>query len=572
MSFHRTDGTATDSGLIAHYPFAGDCLDHSGHNNHGTNHGVEFPRNGAALFNGSNAYIEVANSPSLRFGNEDFTLTVWIYTEKDQDDIIGDILDYYDPAARRGITLTIDSASGGYTGPGNDRHVHFGIDNAQTGEWRDCGRPNPESKYVSNSLTVYRGKLYAATSGGRDPGDWAHVYRYEGGQEWTDCGRVGDRNTTGVGPLIVHDDALYAVTSTYDWTRVLEPEYRYEPGRVYRYEADGHWVDCGQPSDNRTLNCGVSYKGKLYVGGGPDTWGVFAQAGAWRTVKEFPQKGAQRCFPHAMTRFHGRLAVGYPVVYFFDGKDWEFAGAPVNREVETMLQTHSLGVYQGRLLAGTWPDGLVAEYMGGEEWRPIGRVGEDGTEVMDLLVYNGRLYGCSIPRAEVCRYDSNGQWTSLKRFHSPAGWQPEDPRDAAPEGVREWMRVTSMTIYDGKLFASTGNCTSSALDSPDLDTIGKVYCYDAGRVASDDDDLGPGWKHIAAIREGGVLKLYSSGKLAAQSESFNPGDYDLTTDQPLRLGFGQVDYFKGQMADLRIYNRALGEAEVELLAAVAPAS
>jgi hypothetical protein len=573
MNINQKPAGAPVAGLVAHYPLHGDCRDHSGHHNHGTNHGVQFSGENAARFNGRDAYIEVANNPALHFGAGDFTLAAWIHTANDLDDVIGDVLDMYDPVARRGITLTINSGSGGYTGPGNDRHVYFGIDNAQSGEWQDCGRPNPASKYVANSLTVYRGKLYAATSGGRDRSDWVHVYRYEGNQEWTDCGRVGDRNTTGVGPLIVHNDQLYAVTSTYDWTRVFDEELAYEPGRVYRYDGDDNWVDCGQPSNNRTLNTAVSYRGQLYVGGGPDTWGVFVESAdnTWQAAKVFLKEGGRRCFPHAMTRYHGQLVVGYPVVYFFDGEEWMFAGAPVNREVETLLQTHSLVTYQGRLLAGTWPDGLVAEYAGDEEWRPRGRVGEDGTEVMDLLVYNGQLYGCSIPRAEVCRYEGNGRWTSLRRFYSPPGWTPADPRDVTPEGLKQWMRVTSMTIYDGKLFASTGNCTSSALDSPEIDTIGKVFCFDAGRVASDDNDLGAGWQHIAAIRQGGVLKVYTNGKVAAMSAPFNPADYDVTTNRPLRIGFGQVDYFSGQMADVRIYNRALSDGEVGAIASQGPA-
>jgi len=560
------------AGLIAHFPLNGDCRDYSGHNHHGTNHGVQFDGNGAGKFNGTDAYLEVPDNPSLQLGTGDFSLAAWIHTENDLDDAIGDVLELYDPAARRGVTLSISAGGAGYQGQGNGRYLHFGIDNNQTGQWLDCGRPNPASKYVSNSLTVFRAKLYAATSGGPDRDDWAHVYRYEGGQNWTDCGRVGDRHTTGVGPLIVHNDELYAVTSTYDWTRVEDAENGYEPGRVYRYAGEQNWVDCGEPGDNRTLNCVISYKGKLYVGGGPNNYEVAVQAGAdaWEVANSFPREGPLRCFPHAMTRYHGSLVVGYPGVYFFDGEQWTFAGAPANPNDESLLQTHSLTTYRGKLLAGTWPDGLVAEYCGGEEWREIGRVGVDGTEVMDLQVYNGQLYGCSIPRAEVCRYDGNGVWTSLRRFHSPENWTPAPPDDCTQAELKEWMRVTSMTVYNGKLFASTGNCTSSALDSPDLDTIGKVYCYEAGRVASVDQDLGAGWKHIAAISAGGVLKVFVDGKLAAESAPFEASDYNLNTNQPLRIGFGQVDYFKGQMADVRVYNRALGEVEIEALAAVEP--
>ena len=78
--------------------------------------------------------------------------------------------------------------------------------------------------------------------------------------------------------------------------------------------------------------------------------------------------------------------------------------------------------------------------------------------------------------------------------------------------VKEASRVTSLTVYDGKLFASIGSSTSSILDAP-ADVRGKVFSMEAGKVASYDDDLGPGWKHLVAMRDGGQLKLFVDGKL-----------------------------------------------------------
>ena len=125
-----------------------------------------------------------------------------------------------------------------------------------------------------------------------------------------------------------------------------------------------------------------------------------------------------------------------------------------------------------------------------------------------------------------------------------------------------------MTVCDGNLFAGTGSCTSSVLDAP-ADVRGKVFSMEAGKVASYDDDLGPGWKHLAAVREGGQLKLYVDAKLVAKSSSFNPADYDVSTDKPLRIGFGQANYFVGKIGDVRIYKRALSEKEIQKLSAVA---
>src|SRR5690606_31254587 len=140
--------------------------------------------------------------------------------------------------------------------------------------------------------------------------------------------------------------------------------------------------------------------------------------------------------------------------------------------------------------------------------------GVDGTEVNSLVVYNGKLYGGSLPRSEVCRYDGQEAWTSLVRFYSPPGWTPVAPGENGGD-LNEWSRLTSLTIYDGKLFASTGNCTSNIGDSPLGDSRGKVFCMEAGKCVSYDRDLGTGWKHLAAVRERGRLKLYIDGKLVA---------------------------------------------------------
>lgn len=553
-----------EPGLVGYWKLHGDCRDSSGHNNHGVNRGVNLD---GGVFDGVSAYVEVPMSDSLKLGTGDFSVSAWVHTEKQLDDIVGDVLEIYDPKLRRGITLSINSTAGGFQSQGTDRHVYFGIDNARQSEWQDCGRPNEASNYVSASMTVYQGNLYAATTGGKKEQDWCHVYRYAGGREWIDCGRVGGYKTQGVGPLIVHEEHLYAATWTVDWTRVVEGGF--DPGRVYRYAGGTQWEDCGQPSGNRTLNCIASFGGKLYVGGGPETWGVFVQDGAegWEPSMVFPKEGPRRCFPHSMMVFNGKLFTCYPFVFSFDGKQWAYAGIPIF-DRRDFLQLYCFVAHQGKLCVGSWPESKVAVYQGGEDWHEIGRVGEDGTEVNGLVVYNGKLYGGSLPRAEVCRYDGGTRWTSLKRFYSPQGWTPAPPRNKNSNPTRtqvnEWVRLTGLTIYDGKLFASTGSCTSSVEDAPS-DVRGKVYSMEAGKCVSYDDDLGPGWKHIVAVREAGYLKLYVDGKQVAKSSPFTQDEYDVSTDRPLRIGFGQTDYFNGKISEVRIYDRALSESQIQNL-------
>ena len=84
----------------------------------------------------------------------------------------------------------------------------------------------------------------------------------------------------------------------------------------------------------------------------------------WKPSKIFPESGPQRCFPHAMCRHNGKLFVAYPGAYAFDGNEWTFAGDPypLGSETSPSLQTHSLTIHQGKLCAGTWPEGNVSTY------------------------------------------------------------------------------------------------------------------------------------------------------------------------------------------------------------------
>jgi hypothetical protein len=56
------------------------------------------------------------------------------------------------------------------------------------------------------------------------------------------------------------------------------------------------------------------------------------------------------------------------------------------------------------------------------------------------------------------------------------------------------------------------------------------------------------------------------GKLAATSSTLDPAAYDLTSNNPLQIGFGEVDFFSGKIQDVKLYGRALTAGEVEHLA------
>jgi concanavalin A-like lectin/glucanase superfamily protein len=154
-----------------------------------------------------------------------------------------------------------------------------------------------------------------------------------------------------------------------------------------------------------------------------------------------------------------------------------------------------------------------------------------------MALYNGKAYVGSLPMANVWRMDDE-QFTFIGTL------------DTASAPLR---RVWSMAVFQGKLFAGT-------LPS------GRVYAMEAGKMATWDRVFPAGWRHVAAVRDDSVLRLYVDGAQVAVSTSFNAHDYDLDNDRPLTIGFGVNDYFDGRMSDLHLYSRALGAAEVADLA------
>ena len=237
-----------------------------------------------------------------------------------------------------------------------------------------------------------------------------------------------------------------------------------------------------------------------------------------------------------LTAYNGNLfGLSYDAGGFFrydGGTDWTRLGP-----VPDTNQVYSAAVYEGRLHLGTWPLATVFEYHGPQKYVSTGRLGEE-KEVMGMAVYNGKLYAGTLPLAEVYRYDGPNKWVSTGQV------------DATPD-VR-YRRAWVTAIYDGKLYCGT-------LPS------GHVMSLEAGKSVTCDRALTPGWHHLVAVKSGQVLRLYIDGTQVAQSTEFNPAEYDLNTNSPLKIGFGQHDYFNGKMKDLRIYDRALPSGEIRTL-------
>ena len=514
--------------LVGHWPLIKDARDASGTENHGRAAAVEFGEPGAT-FDGRTSRVDVADGPSLDLGKSDFSISLRLETRAELDDVLGDLIGKYDPKMRRGFQLSILHHAGVTGSQANYRNLHFGIDNGrQEAEWRDEGRPG-QAIFI-HCLAVHEGALYAGTVEGWTNKDPGHVFRYDGTGGWEDLGSPWKSN--GVTAMASYNGQLYVGVSRVllHYSGLAPTIAHHIGGKVFRYD-NGKWVDLGQLLGVDGINGMAVFKGKLYVTG-------FYQPAMFRyDGKEWTSLGSPEGMrPEALCVYNGAIyATGYDegAVYRFDGETWSRAG-----RLGDSTQVYGLAIHEGKLYAGTWPNGTVYRLERGDEWSSTGRLGT-AEEVMGPNVYNGKLYAGTLPMAEIFRFDGDDRWASVGRV------------DFTPDVM--YRRAWSMAVFGGRLFSGT-------LPS------GHVRSFEAGKNVTYDRELPPGRRHIAAVKERNRLKLYVDGRLVSQSGEFSAEDFDLSNDVPLRIGSGAHDHFLGRLGDVRLYARALTAEEVMGLA------
>lgn len=533
-------GGARDKALAGYWKLAGDARDFSGNGRDGESRNVEFSPQGYAEFNGRDSFVEIPHSVDLDLGLGEFTISAWVDIAASADDNPGDILSQFDPAKRRGVNLGVKTLQGVTVAQSNTRNVEFGIDNARIEpEWTDCGRPG-RAVFVF-ALSVYRGDLYAGTyEQGRN--ERGHVYRYMGGREWEDCGSPDGSNS--VISLAVYRDKLYAGTGFYpaSGSALKDSENTTPGGRVFRYDGGRAWTDCGGPEGVKSVGVMAVFKDRLYTGPSKSK-GVFVYDGERRWTPA-GSPGDARSF--TLAAFNGDLWSGGDV-YIEEGRggafrgdgrgEWVFCGQPGIPAGVKSMQLYSFQAYQGRLHVGVWPTAEILRYEGGTSWTSIGCPGEE-KEVMGVAVYNGMFYVGTLPLAKVFRYDGADTWTDLGRL------------DKTPDV--KYRRAWSMAVFRGRLFCGT-------LPS------GHVFSREAGKCLTYDHELPAGWRHIAAVKRGDRLELFIDGRRVARSSAFDPKAFLAPTGLPLRLGFGQHDYFCGRMREVKVWSRALKVGEIEAI-------
>ena len=564
-------------GLIGHWPLVKDAKEVSGNGHDAKVNGVvwradaltDASKTGAA-FDGRGASLEVPAHPELKLGRGDFSVAAWVWADASTDDVPGDILSQYDPTTRRGFHLGVKTNTGVTFNQANFRQLQFGIDNDRASDWRDVGKPGKNS-LLAFGLVAHKGRLFAGTC---EPGqgDSGHVYQYSHGQEWLDLGSPAPSNS--ITAMSSFNGELYVGTGKYRvaGSSLTESSNTNLGGRVFRYDGtkgDGTstWTDCGQLPNAEAVSGIVVYRGRLYAASLYKPAGFFRYEGnlKWSDVGVPDGKRVE-----ALAVYNGHLyASSYDSghVFRFDGSTWTDLGQLGDAAENT--QTYSFAVYQGRMYAGTWRSGKVylleeretpknpsppaplptteAAVPGpgrGEEvsqtrfvWRDVGQLGQE-LEVMGMLVHNGRLMAGTLPLAEVYQFDGGDKWRRLTQL------------DTTPDV--KYRRAWTMAEYQGQVFCST---------LPN----GKVHACEVGKLVTWDEEFPTGWHHVAAVKSGGKLMLFVDGKLKSSSTDFNAEDLDLSHDQPLRIGSGPNDFFHGRLRDVRLYRRALSQAEVPAL-------
>ena len=530
---------SAEDGLWAHWKLSGDTQDSSGNNRHAINHGVSWDTEKNAVFDGRRAWLELPAGRQLSPGTDRFTIAAWIHTDTKLDDVLGDIITSYDAKTRTGFTLSLMNYAGVTSAQSNWRNILFGMDAGHVDkEWKDCGRPG--NNMHIKALTVYDGHLYAGTWEPAE-GSAGHVYRYAGEKRWIDCGSPDVSNS--ITSLAVYRGKLYAGSELYSGagsSLAVSPNEKHG-GRVFRYEGGKQWTNVGKVADVRSVSGLTVFNDTLYAGTG--TTGAWRDTPRTRGMYRYDGEGKwTSCGCPDLRVVHlgvyngDLLGLSYDGGGFFryeGGTDWTRLGP-----IPETSQAYSMAVYEGHVHVGTWPTGSVFRFDGPQKWTHQGRLGQE-KEVMGMAVYNGKLYAGTLPFADVYRYDGDGKWTTTGRL------------DQTPD-VR-YRRAWVMAVFQGKLFCGV-------LPS------GHVLSLEAGKSATYDRSLPAGWQHLTAVKTADRLKIYLNGKAVSESSPFDARKYNLNTSQPLKIGFGQHDYFNGKMRDVRIYQRELKPSEIARLA------
>ncbi len=160
-----------------------------------------------------------------------------------------------------------------------------------------------------------------------------------------------------------------------------------------------------------------------------------------------------------------------------------------------------------------------------------------------VQVYKGAPAGIPLPKKEMTleawvKIESRGSWRTVISYVQDNG---------------SYERGFFLGILDGKITGSIATVRDGS--SPRLDWISWSADYDLNK-----------WYHVAFTYDGAKMALFIDGELVREStQAF--GDIAYPEQSTLSLGCyiddNETNYFQGAIREVRIYNRALTQAEVK---------
>ena len=152
-----------------------------------------------------------------------------------------------------------------------------------------------------------------------------------------------------------------------------------------------------------------------------------------------------------------------------------------------------------------------------------------------------------------------------------------------PRTVSAWVYLRSTGVGRGIVMLPdysypNGQVTplsASLINHSDSLSISGVFAFYNGPLGADVAQSGANriqlnrWYHLAGVVENNTVRLYVDGSTAGTIVD-NPGNANATVTSKFLLGVhyfvGNWDYLNGLIDEVRIYNRALSQAEIECLA------
>ncbi len=137
--------------------------------------------------------------------------------------------------------------------------------------------------------------------------------------------------------------------------------------------------------------------------------------------------------------------------------------------------------------------------------------------------------------------------------------------------VEAWVYATNLTGYKTAICKENGSSNLAYALSPNNSTSGssnqrpntRIRIGSSTSTVTGTNKLSANtWTHLASTYDGSVLRLYVNGVLASSTNV--TGNISVTTN-PLRIGGSTAlsQYFMGMIDEVRIYNRALSQSEIQ---------